>query len=278
MISLLGIGVFVLGAAGLCWAVWRYDQFEREPPHLVVLAVALGFLLGVTFVNGQVALILAFERLFPFHEGVHGIEYAAALVATLLEDVPKVLLTALFAWRIRSHFNDPFDGLIYGSLIGAGFAIGETKVRWDEVDSPPMAALQGLLIVIGHMLFGGIACFGLGLRNAAHPGYRRLWAPGVLIGLGFVLPVHFLYDMAVAFSEHATLHFGRRDWLAICGGAGLLALAMVVFFFLIALGSVLSKEKFSPDCPRPPLGELHRRAMQEAWRRAQRMLWPQGPG
>jgi RsiW-degrading membrane proteinase PrsW (M82 family) len=122
-----------LGAAAL---VYRYDLYDREPIPAAALAVGLGAI-TMALADPLERLIFAYLRT----------ESAAALaaVAALVEEGFKLLVVVVFAVFARRVFNDPMDGLIYGSLAGLGAALeeGVAVLRGGANRSPAAAGRAG---------------------------------------------------------------------------------------------------------------------------------------
>jgi RsiW-degrading membrane proteinase PrsW (M82 family) len=105
------LGWCTLGAAIV---VYRHDLYDREPIPLLALTVLLG--MGAMSLAGHVeAWTLSSSRLTT--------PGAIATVAALEEELLKLLVVVAIAVGARRQFNDPIDGLIYGSM-GAVLMVG----------------------------------------------------------------------------------------------------------------------------------------------------------
>lgn len=98
------------------------DKYEREPwSHIAII-----FFLGATvtsflsfFGNSIIALI------GDYYLTAEGNDYLiASIVAPVIEETNKGLIILLFAW-LSHEFDNVTDGLIYGSVVGLGFAFTE---------------------------------------------------------------------------------------------------------------------------------------------------------
>jgi RsiW-degrading membrane proteinase PrsW (M82 family) len=126
-----------------------------EPARLVLLAVLLGALSAA--VAGILEVALQFvvpvpQALLPaaIQKGV--------LFAAIPEELVKVSLIAAIALRSR-EFDEPMDGVVYGSAVGLGFAMLENLIYvfGEGTNWPAVAAFRGVLSVPLHGAFGAIA-------------------------------------------------------------------------------------------------------------------------
>ncbi|WP_261166111.1 PrsW family intramembrane metalloprotease [Microbacterium sp. Marseille-Q6965] len=100
------------------------DRWEPEPRSLIVFALAWG----------AVAAIALTLLTIPFLDGIAGAWgmdplmaeiLSIILRAPLLEEGWKLLGILLVLWMARNAFDGPVDGIVYGMLVGAGFAFTE---------------------------------------------------------------------------------------------------------------------------------------------------------
>lgn len=176
----------ILCAIGLALIVYRYDMYEREPWYMLVLACALGgFAYWVLSYAEDVAL--------EYVPGGPTSRAAQAAVAAISEELAKLLIVVAIWLIARHHFNDPFDGLIYGAMGGLGFGIGESAFYLELMGAritQISAASQESVRLMLHLLLGGLTCFGLGLARFRVGRWRLLLVSSVT---GSTL-IHFLWD------------------------------------------------------------------------------------
>ena len=111
----------------LLWLVVVADS-RPEPPRVVLIAVVLGAFSGVA--AGAVEVWL--RRHLPIaHNPWLAADEIALFIAAIPEEIAKVSVIAAIALRAR-HFDEPMDGVVYGTAVGLGFA-----------------ALENLLYVVG---------------------------------------------------------------------------------------------------------------------------------
>ena len=150
----------ILGLGGLLFGavVYRYDMHEREPWWMLVLAVLAG----------------------------------------TLEELGKLAVPAAVLLFMKKHFNDPMDGLIYGSLAGLGAAVFE-GAWWQwfaPADGTSVISVHGpnAMRLLMHTLWGGIVGSALGLIVMKKP-----WRQTLAKRVGLVMLIHFGWDLLIGF-------------------------------------------------------------------------------
>jgi RsiW-degrading membrane proteinase PrsW (M82 family) len=173
-------------AAGMALLVYRYDMYDREPWYMLLLAAALGAAGFWVLSYGEDMLL---DRWFAGHRSLA----AVAGVAGVCEELCKLLIVGAIWCLIPRHFNDPFDGLIYGAMAGLGFALAESMFYTDLMGAGlPPASLAGQEVVrlILHLLMGALTCVGLGLAR-----FRVKHWPRLLVGsLAASILLHTAWD------------------------------------------------------------------------------------
>jgi RsiW-degrading membrane proteinase PrsW (M82 family) len=183
----------------LLWLVVAADS-RPEPPRVVWIAVGLGALAVIP--AGLLELLL--QRLIPIsHNPWLAADESALLFAAIPEEAFKVSIIAGIALRARD-FDEPMDGVVYGTAVGLGFAAVENLLyllgagtHWGT-----LAVIRGVLSVPLHGALGAIAGayiararFGGALGAHSHdPGRRQR-----LLLSAWLIPVvlHALFDAPV---------------------------------------------------------------------------------
>ncbi len=179
------------------------DRYEREPVWLAVVAFFWGAVPAI-------AVSLLGEYLFdlPLITGPQGYSHALignVLIAPIIEETAKwVALLAIFLLR-RQEFDGPLDGLIYGALIGFGFAMTENILffvgaygsgGYEELSTSFF--LRSIVFGMNHAFYTALAGIALGVaRNIPNPVTRTLWA---LAGLLEAIVAHSLHNLGVSMS------------------------------------------------------------------------------
>jgi RsiW-degrading membrane proteinase PrsW (M82 family) len=207
--------------------VYRYDLYDREPFWLLGLCAALAA--GAMSAAGRLE-SLAFQTWPP-----HG-NASMALLAAVVEELAKLGVVAGIALVDRRHFNDPLDGLVYGSLAGLGAAVEESVAFLRSASHAP-AVLPGSEVVriAGHLVMGGLGAFGLGALRLSRP---RAWA-WVLTGWAAAVTLHFLWDW------NSLRAITNRRALEALPAVGLMLGGLVVWRRLVTIGLGWSKAVFA---------------------------------
>jgi protease PrsW len=231
--------VFWLALAGsllpvLGWLAFFYsrDRYDREPKRLILKL----FLIGAFPVAIAAGLVnVAFAT-------VVGIGLTAVVVAPLGEETLKYLGASRGSRRNRA-FDEPVDGMVYGTTVGLGFAAAETvdyliaaytgTPLWGEdVDAACagvacfllVAVIRGLGSALVHALCSGIAGYFLArrvLEGAARITavggvllaalFHALWnGTGLLLGFGFLALAALVYLRLFRRALHRSPHHGRQ--------------------------------------------------------------------
>lgn len=110
--------------------VWFVDRWEPEPRWLYVTAFAWGA--GVAVMAGAFINDFASINIIPEIVGKNDLyaidRYSASWVAPISEEFVKGLGVLVIFFAFKRYFNGPVDGIVYGALIGAGFAFTENIV------------------------------------------------------------------------------------------------------------------------------------------------------
>ena len=128
------IGLSAVPLIGIIAYVLWLDRWRPQPKLLLGIcllwgAVAAVILTLVFSIAGEIALVLA---------GFQGVPSLVGTViqAPILEETMKTVLLLVIVLAARRYFEGPLDGLVYGALIGAGFAFTENILyfggAWNE--------------------------------------------------------------------------------------------------------------------------------------------------
>ena len=232
----------------LAWMVYRYDLYDKEPWYLLVFALALGYAAfwGLGYVEDATNKRLGFYA--------SGNIAGQAAIAASHEEIAKLMCVALIALVFRRHFNDPMDGLIYGSFVALGMALEESIFYVRLSFAAPMgettlelAGREAVRLVL-HILLGGLSGFGVGLF-VERP-RRRYWLPILAGWLAVSMTIHFLWDWlcGIPAAKPTQPTATMQEEMFQRGVAVMLMLvAMAAFAYSVKFGSRLSRARFAPD-------------------------------
>jgi RsiW-degrading membrane proteinase PrsW (M82 family) len=192
---------YTLFACGLAigLAALRYDLYDREPWYMVLIAVLLGA--AAMWIAGHIesAAIRAINA-----QGILVDNLTLAVLVGCTEEFAKFAVVVLFWAAAAKYFNDPLDGLIYGSFAGLGAALNESVAVLSQSPVTGYLPPQEPVRLAGHLVMGGIGAYGLGLLTT-----KSKWAiPAIILSLGSAALLHTIWDIA-AFSAAEHDRFGR---------------------------------------------------------------------
>lgn len=201
---LLSLIVTVVPAVLWSALVWWCDRYEREPIPLAVAAFAWGALPAV-------ALSLTFESVLDvpgvlLGSAVLGDVVASSGVAPIVEEIAKGLALILVLWVRRNEFDDVFDGILYGSLVGFGFAMTENLLYFMSALFEGGWAGWGATVLLRSVVFGFNHAFftaftgaGLGYARSAGSRFGRYAVPW--LGLLAAVIVHALHNLGASLAQ-----------------------------------------------------------------------------
>ncbi len=227
---------FTLATCGLAIGliVMRYDLYDREPWYYVLGAVALGA--AAMWIAGQlqIGIIRAINA-----QGLQIPNLLLATIAGSTEEFAKFSIVVIFWAAFARNFNDPLDGLLYGSFAGLGAALEESVSVLSQSHINGYLPPQEPVRLCGHLVMGGIGAFGLGLLTI-----RSRWTiPVTLLCLVSAAALHMAWDVA-AFStaDCYRTHTRQETWHTAIPIA-LMLTGMVAYRRLVALGARLTRHK-----------------------------------
>ncbi|MEK7724880.1 MAG: PrsW family glutamic-type intramembrane protease [Acidobacteriota bacterium] len=200
------------------------DRYDPEPPWLIAAAFAWGGIVAVVFsfiVNTMLGQIAYEVTGSPELANVVG----AVISAPIFEELSKGLGVVLLLIFFRREFDDILDGIVYGGVIGLGFATVENVLYYGRGVAAGVDMLLYLLIIRGlaspfiHVTFTAMTGIGCGIARESHNWFVKILMP--ILGYIFAVFLHMAWNGTATF-------FGGGFWFAY----GLLGFP----FFLICIG------------------------------------------
>jgi RsiW-degrading membrane proteinase PrsW (M82 family) len=174
----LGLVLALIPLAIVFFGVRIIDRWDPEPRSLIAFAIAWG---GVA----AVGITLLVDLGITLMVGLRPEEMAAVIQAPLVEEIAKGLGILIIFLVGRRTFDGPVDGIVYGALIGAGFAFTEniqyfaiSLIQGGGEQLTATFVMRGLLSPFAHAMFTALTGFAMGLAA------RRHASTGVVIGAG----------------------------------------------------------------------------------------------
>lgn len=181
---------------GIALAVYIYysDKWEPEPKALVIKSFFLGGLavFPTSYFEGVFETVFGLETILQ--EDAGGLWWQKVFYAffgvALVEETCKFLFLKGFIYDNR-EFSEPFDGIVYGGVVGCGFATVENLFYVLPLGQET-GILRMLTAVPGHAFEGIILGYFMGKAKFSLEPEKEL-----LKGLGLVVVLHGIYDTAV---------------------------------------------------------------------------------
>lgn len=219
------LSYLVLALGGLLFGamVYRYDMHEREPWWMLVAAAVAGAgLMGLAYLVQGLIEPIALQAESDFVPRA-----TMALAAGTTEELAKLAVPVAVLLLIRKHFNDPMDGLVYGSMAGLGAALFEGAWRQWLVDPEASTVLTthgpNAIRLLMHTLWGGIVGSALGLFVM-----KKRWRKTLAQRVGLIMLIHFAWDLLIGFVPTDEQGFGHRLAAALLMGTSIIWYGMLV--------------------------------------------------
>src|SRR6476646_7736841 len=104
--------------------IWWLDRYEKEPLPLLLVAFLWGAVPAVI-----IAIVLEVVIGFPVDQLISsdtGRELtSASVIAPVVEELVKALILVVLFLAFRREFDNVLDGIVYGAMVGLGFAMVE---------------------------------------------------------------------------------------------------------------------------------------------------------
>ena len=242
----------IIPAIGIYLLVNFMDRFEREPWFLRLAAFLWGAIIAP-----PVAII---------------IESSIHLDPGVTEEAVKGLGLVLLFFVLRDEFDNVTDGIVYGALIGAGFAMVENFQYFAKFFNilPILIVVRIILTWLGHSTF--TACFGVALGYARHTRVRWQQIVIPLLGYLFAAGLHSFFDFAA----------GLHDFVPLLGLIPNFIAQMVILYILIkalAHEKAVIREFLAPEVSSGVVRVDEYALLQNSFQRTKqerRVLWRSG--
>ena len=180
----------------LFWAGYHYytDRHLPEPVSHLLLAFALGtgsFYLGALMYRGLDLVNLRYDAYLLAETNPAGLFVYAVLAIGLIEELAKLIPFLLIIVHFK-EFNEPVDGIIYGSFIALGFSAVE-NIQYLQFLSGMEAFARGFAGPVVHIVFASIWGYYIGRAYLC----RRALGRTIIVALVCTAILHGLYDFVV---------------------------------------------------------------------------------
>ncbi len=168
--------------------VYMRDEYDKEPLQILLMAFIMGVFSTIP------ALIIGYygEQLgFGHSVNIFKTFIHAFIVVALAEEIGKFFFLKVFLFPNKA-FDEPYDGIIYGVMIGMGFAAFE-NIIYVMQGGVEIAILRMFTAVPAHAAFGAIMGYFVGLAKFDYANRNRL----ALMGLFWAVVIHGSYDFFI---------------------------------------------------------------------------------
>ena len=203
--SVVGLVLALVPLAIVFLVVRMIDRWEPEPKSLVFFAVAWGAIAAV-------GLTLLVDLGLTLVLGYRGEVASAVIQAPIVEELWKGVGVFIVFLIARRSFNGPVDGVVYGALVGAGFAFTENiqyfAISLIEGGSGQLTVtfiLRAIMSPFAHAMFTSLTGLAIGLAARRHASTGRVLGAG-LVGLLGAIVLHALWNGS-SFANFFLLYF-----------------------------------------------------------------------
>lgn len=212
--------------AGVVVALMWLDRWEPEPRGMLFFAAAWG-----AFVSVMLTLVIG-TLIAGALRGVALPDWFGSVVqAPVVEEVLKCLGILFVLAMARRAFDGALDGIVYGGLIGAGFAFVENVKYFVEAlavggigELSAVFFLRAVLSPFAHIMFTAVCGFAVGLAVRRARGVTAPWFAGLAVAIalhafwngsayvaGFFLPYVLLQMPMFALFVLAAIRIRREE-------------------------------------------------------------------
>ena len=210
--------------------VYWVDQYEKEPWWLLAAAFLWGAIPG-SFLAFIVNTLLSTPIYTLTTEGIGNILTASFIAPPVEESIKGIaLLGIFFLWR--HEIDSPLDGIIYGAMVGMGFAMVENVFYFVETFSEGgMEAwslnilMRAIIFGLNHALFSSMT--GLGIATARLSGNSAIRIMAPIGGWMVAVFLHSLHNLTVSFGNLFCLVALASDWSGVWVVIGIVAWALL---------------------------------------------------
>ncbi|GAA2005392.1 PrsW family intramembrane metalloprotease [Microbacterium ulmi] len=224
--SVVGALLALVPLAGVLLAVRIVDRWEPEPRGLLVLAAAWGAIAAIGIALGVDLLVTIATGGDASTREV----FSSVVQAPLVEEFAKGLGVFLIFASARRAFDGPVDGIVYGALVGAGFAFTEniqyfaiSLIEGGVADVSQTFFLRGILSPFAHVMFTSITGFAVGLAARRGATTRQAVGPWVVGMLG-AAALHAFWNGSAVFTDFFRLYVTAQVPLFLLFVFGIVAL------------------------------------------------------
>src|SRR5215213_1167907 len=164
------------------------DRYEPEPARYRLAALGWGGVVAVAFSLIAEGLLFAVPGTSSFVD--------TAVTAPLVEEAGKGLFLVVVVLFRRAQIHGLLDGLVYGALVGVGFAFVEDVFYYlSSIESGALSLtffLRGVMGPFAHPLFTSALGIGIGVAVTTRRPAVRVFAP--ILGYAAAVLMHAIWN------------------------------------------------------------------------------------
>ena len=224
---LISLAAAIIPTLIYSFVVYLADRYEREPLWLLSAAFLWGALPAI--LASLIGSFLIGDSFTPAPPGsVTAALVEGSIVTPFVEEVAKAMaLFAIFVWA-RREFDDVLDGVVYGAMIGFGFAMTENLLYFIGAFNSggyrtltTVIFLRTVLFGFNHAMYTSLTGIGLGLaRNTPNIPLGIFYT---ICGLLAAIVAHGLHNFGVTITILQSVNILFSVAIAMVGIALLLA-------------------------------------------------------
>lgn len=230
-IFLLSLLAAVIPAAFFVTLIYWADRYEKEPVWLLAAVFLWGAVPSV-LIAYVFNTLLGLPVYWLVGEGAAADTISAAFIAPVVEETAKAFaLLVIFLLR-REEIDSWLDGIIYGAMVGLGFALVENVYYFlNQYQSGGLSAwgvnlfMRGVVFGLNHALFTSVTGLGLAVGYLSPNKLSRLVAP--VAGWSAAVFLHFWHNLTVSLGGGFILAAILFDWGGVWLILGIMVWALV---------------------------------------------------
>ena len=228
------IALAIAPGIAICLFIFHRDAYNREPK----LNLFVSFFLGAVIVLPVAYTELYFNQ-FPDHT-ISGVAISAFLVVAFTEELGKFIILRFYAYPKKS-FDEPLDGIVYGIMIGMGFATLE-NILYVQKFGIQTGFLRMFLSVPAHATFGVLMGYHVGNAKFDRPNSTRF----LFLGLFWAVLFHGIYDFFLFLQGNPYIKDYISDLLLFIGAIASFIIAIRLSMKHIKKHRLLSQQTYNP--------------------------------
>ena len=201
---LILFGIAILPVIVLMVYIYRKDKYQKEP----IKSLMKAFFGGIAAISLDILIVTGIDSIFGDSAFTNTVFYDAFLQAGIPEELSKFLIFMILIWRDK-NFDEYFDGIVYATFIGLGFACVE-NIGYVFEYGFGTGVVRAMFSVPGHFLFGVVMGYFLSMAKF-HPDKRGTY---LCTGLALAMLAHGLFDWLLMVSDALGSGIGSLIYIA----------------------------------------------------------------